>query len=121
MPGSAGKHRVGEHRRAQAARRDTSTDFRAMIVVRTMRFAEFRLAARLASKDLRARRGRSALVVIALALSIAGISGVRGAVSAALRALEQGSRAPLAGDLSIDTGDGLTGKQYAALDELKKD
>ena len=60
-------------------------------------------------------RGRSALVVIALALSICGISGVRGAVSVALDALHQGSRASLAGDLSIDTGDAISEKQYAAL------
>ena len=78
-------------------------------------------AGKLAWKELRARRGRSALVVIALALSISGISGVRGAVSVALDALHQGSRASLAGDLSIDTGDAISEKQYAALDELRKD
>ncbi len=78
-------------------------------------------AGKLAWKDLRARRGRSLLVVIALALSISGISGVRGAVSVALDALHQGSRASLAGDLSIDTGDVITEEQYAALDALRKD
>jgi putative ABC transport system permease protein len=78
-------------------------------------------AGKLAWRDLRARRGRSALVVIALALSISGISGVRGAVSVALDALHQGSRASLAGDLSIDTGDAISEKQYAALDALRKD
>ena len=76
--------------------------------------------AKLAWKDLRARRGRSALIVIALALSISGISGVRGAVSVALNALHQGSRASLAGDLSIDTGDAITEKQYAALGALRQ-
>ena len=78
-------------------------------------------AGKLAWKDLRVRRGRSALVVIALALSISGISGVRGAVSVALNALHQGSRTSLAGDLSIDTGDAISEKQYAALDELRKE
>jgi putative ABC transport system permease protein len=78
-------------------------------------------AGKLAWRDLRARRGRSALMVIALALSISGISGVRGAVSVALDALHQGSRASLAGDLSIDTGDSISEKQYAALDALRKD
>jgi len=77
-------------------------------------------AGKLAWRDLRARRGRSALVVIALALSISGISGVRGAVNVALNALRQGSRASLAGDLSIDTGDAITPKQYAGLDALRK-
>ena len=77
--------------------------------------------AKLAWKDLRARRGRSALIVIALALSISGISGVRGAVSVALNALHQGSRASLAGDLSIDTGDAITEKQYAALGALRQE
>ena len=78
-------------------------------------------AGKLAWKELRARRGRSALVAIALALSISGISGVRGAVSVALNALHQGSRASLAGDLSIDTGDAISEKQYAALDALRKE
>jgi putative ABC transport system permease protein len=78
-------------------------------------------AGKLAWRDLRARRGRSALVVIALALSISGISGVRGAVSVALNALHQGSRASLAGDLSVDTGDSISEKQYAALDALRKE
>jgi ABC-type lipoprotein release transport system permease subunit len=68
-------------------KRNTSSDYRAIIVVRMM--------LKFAWKDLRTRRGRSALVVIALALSIAGISGVRGAVTAALDALHQGSRASL--------------------------
>ena len=78
-------------------------------------------AGKLAWKELRARPGRSALVVIALALSISGISGVRGAVSVALDALHQGSRSSLAGDLSIDTGDAITDKQYDELDALRKD
>jgi len=78
-------------------------------------------AGKLAWKELRARRGRSLLVVIALALSISGISGVRGAVSVALDALHQGSRASLAGDLSIDTGDAISQKQYAALDALREE
>jgi putative ABC transport system permease protein len=88
-----------------------------MIVVRTM----LGLAGKLAWKDLRARRGRSALVVVALALSISGISGVRGAVNGALNALHQDSRASLAGDLSIDTGDSITAKLYAGLDALHQD
>jgi putative ABC transport system permease protein len=78
-------------------------------------------ARKLAWRDLRARRGRSALVVIALALSISGVSGVRGAVSVALNALHQGSRASLAGDLSADTGDAITDKQYAGLEALGKE
>ena len=78
-------------------------------------------AAKLAWRDLRARRGRSALVVIALALSISGISGVRGAVGVALNALHQGSRTSLAGDLSVDTGDAISEKQYDALDGLRKE
>lgn len=98
-----------------------------MIVVRTMpglsfwRSTHLRQAAHLAWKDLWARRGRSALVVMALALSISGISGVRSAVTVALNGLRQGSREPLAGDLSIDTGDVITPQQYAALNALRKD
>jgi putative ABC transport system permease protein len=88
-----------------------------MIVVRTM----LGHTGKLAWKDLRARRGVSILIVVALALSIAGISGVQSAVSVALDALHQGSRASLAGDLSIDTGDVITEKQYEALDDLRKD
>ncbi|HTB15103.1 MAG TPA: FtsX-like permease family protein [Bryobacteraceae bacterium] len=86
-----------------------------------MRFAQFRHAVRLAWKNLRTRPARSALVVVALALSISGVSGVRGAVRVALDALHQGSRTPLAGDLSIDTGDAVSAKQYAALDALRQE
>jgi putative ABC transport system permease protein len=76
---------------------------------------------KLAWKDLRARPGTSALLILALAVSISGVSGVRGAVSAGLDALHQGSRAPLGGDVCVDTGDVITEEQYAGLDDLHKD
>jgi putative ABC transport system permease protein len=80
-----------------------------------------RPAAKLAWKDLNAGRGRSMLLILALAISISGISGVRGAVSAGLEALQQGSRAPLGGDVCVDTGDVITEEQYAGLEDLHKD
>ena len=81
----------------------------------------FRPAGKLAWKDLNAQRGRSALLVVSLAVSVSGVSGVRGAVSAGLEALHQGSRAPLGGDVCVDTGDVITEEQYAGLDALRKD
>jgi putative ABC transport system permease protein len=85
------------------------------------RSAPIRLAGKLAWKDLSARRGRSALLLLALAVSISGVSGVRGAVSVGLEALHRGSRAPLGGDVCVDTGEVITEEQYAGLDDLRKD
>ena len=80
-----------------------------------------RLSGKLAWKDLSARPARSALLVAALAVSIAGIGGLRGAVNSVLDALHQGSRASLGGDVSIETGDAIGEEQFEALDGLRKD
>jgi putative ABC transport system permease protein len=81
--------------------------------------AFLRIGWKLAWKDTRARFWRSAALVIALALSIAGISGVRGATNIASAALHSGSRASLAGDVCVDTNEFLTQRQIRGLDALR--
>ena len=111
-------------RSAQERRRRTLSGYRAIIVVRAMpgsRSAQFRQAGKFAWRDLRARPVRSILLVIALALSISGIAGVRAATDAALGALHQGSRASLAADVAIDTGEAMSDEQIAALDGMHAD
>jgi putative ABC transport system permease protein len=78
-----------------------------------------RVAWKLAWKDTRARVWRSAALVIALALSIAGLSGVRGATNIASEALHRGSRATLGGDVCVDTNEFLTQRQIKGLDALR--
>lgn len=78
-----------------------------------------RMAWKLAWKDTRSRLWGSVALVIALALSIAGISGVRGATDIASEALHSGSRATLAGDVCVDTNEFLSERQINGLDALR--
>jgi putative ABC transport system permease protein len=78
-----------------------------------------RIGWKLAWKDTRARFWRTAALVIALALSIAGLSGVRGATKIASEALHSGSRATLGGDVCVDTNEFLTQRQIKGLDALR--
>jgi putative ABC transport system permease protein len=78
-----------------------------------------RVGWRFAWKDLRARFWKSAALVIALAISVAGISGVRGAAKIASDALHSGSRASLAGDVCVDMNEFLTERQVNALNALR--
>jgi putative ABC transport system permease protein len=78
-----------------------------------------RIGWKLAWQDTRARFWRSAALTIALALSIAGIGGVRGATNIATEALHSGSRATLAGDISVETSQFLTQRQMDGLNALR--
>jgi putative ABC transport system permease protein len=116
MAGCAMRLTEAQHSSKQQGVRDTPPAYRAIIVVRTMP-----LVGKLAWKDLSARPARSALLVASLAVSIAGIGGVRGAVNSVLDALHEGSRASLGGDVSVETGDVIGEEQFEALDGLRKD
>lgn len=97
-----------------------------MIVIRSMsaspllRPADFRRAAKLAWKNLQARKGKSAVLALALALSVSGVSGVRGAADAVLGALHQGSRASLGGDFCADTAEPLSDLQLTELEAMRR-
>lgn len=80
-----------------------------------------RTTARLAWRDLRNSKTRSAFVVAALAVSIASVSGVRGAAEVGRQSLHADSRAWLAGDLAIDTREPISENQAAALDRVRPD
>ncbi len=79
-----------------------------------------RTALRLAWRDLANSRTRTALITTAIALSVASISGVRGAADAARQALSGDSRNWLAADLCVDTRDPLVQEQASQLDQLKQ-
>ena len=77
------------------------------------------MAAKLAWRDLGTWRHRSAFITLTIALSIASISGVRGAAAVARKALQGDSRAWLAGDIGVDTLEPVYEEQARALDALK--
>jgi putative ABC transport system permease protein len=79
----------------------------------------WRTAARIAWRDLSGWPGRSLFIALSIALSVASISGVRGAASVARRTLEGDSRAWLAGDVGVDTLEPLDVNQAQALDGAK--
>ncbi|HYL39524.1 MAG TPA: FtsX-like permease family protein [Bryobacteraceae bacterium] len=79
----------------------------------------WRTGLRLAWRGLRNSRTRTALITSAMALSVASISGVRGAAEAARDALRGDSRAWLAADVAIDPRDSLLQEQADALDQMK--
>ena len=82
-------------------------------------FRFWRISVRLAWRDLRSAPGRPVFIVLAMAVSIAGIGGVHGAANAAREALRGDSWAWLAGDLCADTRDPIGEDQVAALDRMK--
>ena len=77
------------------------------------------VAFRLAWRDLWSARLKAAFIVIAVAVSSAGISGIRGAADAARTALRGSTREWLAADLSVNTKIWLTDAQSAALAEMR--
>jgi len=82
----------------------------------TMAYSFWRTAVKLAWRDLRYSPARSAMIAIAMVVSIAGIGGVDGAANAARQALRGDSRAWLGGDIGLDTRDPVDLDQTAALD-----
>jgi putative ABC transport system permease protein len=79
----------------------------------------WRIAVRLAWRDLLGWPGRSVFITLTMALSVASISGVRGAATVARRALQGDSRAWLAGDVGVDTTEPINETQARALDAAK--
>jgi putative ABC transport system permease protein len=79
----------------------------------------WRIAERLAWRDLRRSPLRSAFIMLTMALSVASICGVRSAANVARKALQSDSRAWLAGDLGVDTTEPVSDTQVDALDKLK--
>jgi predicted lysophospholipase L1 biosynthesis ABC-type transport system permease subunit len=80
----------------------------------------WRTGTRLAWRDLRNAPVAPALIIVAVALSIASITGVRGAADVARQALQGDSRSWLASDLCVDTRDPLVEEQANSLDEMKR-
>lgn len=78
-----------------------------------------RTAAKWAWRDLHRSRSRSVFLLLAMAVSVASISGVRSAANIARAALHRDSRAWLAGDLAVTTGEPLDDQQIATLDALR--
>ncbi|MBZ5610166.1 MAG: FtsX-like permease family protein [Acidobacteriia bacterium] len=60
------------------------------------------------------------MIALAMAVSIAAITGVQGAADAARRALQGDSRAWLAADLCVDTREPILQEQADALDRMKR-
>jgi len=84
-----------------------------------IRFRFWRTAQKLAWRDLRSSRFKSALIVVSMAVSIASVSGVQSAAGVARAVLHQDSRAWLGADTSITTGDPIGEEQTAALDHMR--
>ncbi|MEO8027346.1 MAG: FtsX-like permease family protein, partial [Bryobacteraceae bacterium] len=85
-----------------------------------MRVGRFpRTVAKLAWRDLRSSPSRAIFLLIALAVSIANVGGVRGAARVARETLHDDSRAWLAGDVSVTTGEALDDAQREAFDRLR--
>jgi putative ABC transport system permease protein len=84
-----------------------------------MAYSFWRTAVRLAWRDLRYSPARSAMIAVAMVVSIAGIGGVDGAANTARHALRGDSRAWLGGDIGLDTRDPVDVDQTAALDRAR--
>src|SRR5579883_515004 len=74
---------------------------------------------RLAWRDLRGSARGATFVAIACALSIAGITGVRGAETIAQRSLDDDAHAWLGGDLALTTTDAPDADQLAAFEQMR--
>ena len=79
----------------------------------------WRSTAAFAWRDLRWSRARAGFLVVAMTVSAASISGVRGAANIARSALGRESRSWLAGDLAVSTGEPLDDVQREALDRMR--
>ena len=85
-----------------------------------MSFVRFwRTPATLAWRDLKHSGASGGLILVAMAISVAGIGGVHSAANIARETLRGDSRAWLGGDIGIDTRDPVDGSQAAGLDKLR--
>src|SRR5271163_3045670 len=84
-----------------------------------IRFRLWRMAARVAWRDLLGWPGRSAFLALTMAISVASISGVRGAAKVGRETLQGDSRAWLAGDVGVDTIEPVDETQADALDSAR--
>jgi putative ABC transport system permease protein len=76
----------------------------------------WRIAARLAWRDLRSSPARAAFLAATIAIGVASVGGVRGADAAAREVLSRDVRMWLGGDLCVDTGEAVDEGRVAALD-----
>ena len=76
-------------------------------------------AAAFAWRDLQWSRARTVFLVGAMAVSVASIDGVRSAANVTRSALQRESRAWLAGDLGVETGEALDEEQVDALNRMR--
>ena len=81
----------------------------------------WRTSARLAWRDLRGSRTRSAFIVAAMAISIASVTGVYSAASFARQHLGRDSRVWLAGDVAVDTSEPIGADQISALNVKRRE
>lgn len=79
----------------------------------------WRAAVRLAWRDLQLSRARAALLLAAMAVSVACIGGVRSAANVAGLALQGESRSWLGGDLGVTLGEPLDEPRIDALNRLR--
>lgn len=82
------------------------------------RAASLRPLAKLAWRDLRRARVRNLWILAALSISVASLTGVRGAQRQAQAALAGDLRGWLGGDVAASTGDPIDADAVAALDAL---
>src|SRR5579863_8783113 len=83
----------------------------------TLRY--WRTLARLAWVELKSSRAKSLLIVITIAISIAGVGGVFSAASVAREAFQADTKTWLGGDLAVDLTDAVRDAQLAELDKRK--
>ena len=76
----------------------------------------WRIAARLAWRDLRSSPARAAFLAATIALGVASVGGVRGADAAAREVLSRDVRMWLGGDICVNTGEAIDEGRAAALD-----
>ena len=75
-------------------------------------------ASRIASRELRASRGKFVFVVISVAIGVAALTGVRGFSSSFRALLLLRARSIMAADLSARTTQQLTPQEQAGIDNL---
>ena len=85
--------------------------------IRTM----WRMAARIAWRDLRSSPGQWVFTVVTIAVSVASLSGVRSASLAMSAAISEGSRDWIAADASVNLDQWPTPAQLAVIDQQSRD
>ncbi len=78
----------------------------------------WRTAVKVAWKDLQGSRAKSVFIVVAIAVSVAAVTGVRGASGEARQAIYGDTRAWLGADVCTDTTESVSESQAAALNAL---